>query len=97
MYLLLFHSLLYRHNCCFYCVNFSRVYKDGKIIPLDDSLDYGGNFAHMLGFDDPKMLELMRLYVTIHRFVQIYSCSHVECRDVFLLVSSHISFCLIHV
>ncbi|KAM7255488.1 hypothetical protein ACFE04_026190 [Oxalis oulophora] len=32
-------------------------------------LEYGGNFSHMLGFDDPKMLELMRLYVTIHRFV----------------------------
>lgn len=35
---------------------------------MDNSLDYGGNFSHMLGFDDPKMLELMRLYVTIHRF-----------------------------
>ncbi|KAF4361765.1 hypothetical protein F8388_017907 [Cannabis sativa] len=45
---------------------YRRIYKDGKIIPLDDSLDYGGNFSHMLGFDDPKMLELMRLYVTIH-------------------------------
>ncbi|KAH9774716.1 Citrate synthase 4 [Citrus sinensis] len=45
---------------------YQRIYKDGKIIPKDDSLDYGGNFSHMLGFDDPKMLELMRLYVTIH-------------------------------
>lgn len=53
-------------NCS---LNFSRIYKDGKIIPLDDSLDYGGNFSHLLGFDDPKMLELMRLYITIHRFV----------------------------
>ncbi|KAL9424493.1 hypothetical protein AB3S75_036379 [Citrus x aurantiifolia] len=45
---------------------YQRIYKAGKIIPKDDSLDYGGNFSHMLGFDDPKMLELMRLYVTIH-------------------------------
>lgn len=45
---------------------YRRIYKDGKIIPLDDSLDYGGNFSHLLGFDDPKMLELMRLYITIH-------------------------------
>ncbi|XP_042481410.1 citrate synthase, mitochondrial [Macadamia integrifolia] len=45
---------------------YRRVYKDAKIIPLDDSLDYGANFSHMLGFDDPKMHELMRLYVTIH-------------------------------
>lgn len=45
---------------------YRRIYKDGQVIPLHDSLDYGGNFAHMLGFEDPQMLELMRLYVTIH-------------------------------
>ncbi|XP_044465264.1 citrate synthase, mitochondrial [Mangifera indica] len=45
---------------------YRRVYKDGKVIPKDDLLDYGANFSHMLGFDDPKMHELMRLYVTIH-------------------------------
>ncbi|XP_031274760.1 citrate synthase, mitochondrial isoform X2 [Pistacia vera] len=45
---------------------FRRIYKDGQVIPKDDSLDYGANFSHMLGFDDPKMQELMRLYVTIH-------------------------------
>ncbi|RZB66433.1 Citrate synthase, mitochondrial isoform B [Glycine soja] len=45
---------------------YRRKYKDGKIIPLDDSLDYGANYAHMLGFDDPEMLEFMRLYISIH-------------------------------
>ncbi|KAK2637159.1 hypothetical protein Ddye_031951 [Dipteronia dyeriana] len=45
---------------------YRRIYKDGKIIPMDASLDYGANYSHMLGFDDPKMQELMRLYVTIH-------------------------------
>ncbi|XP_023548934.1 citrate synthase, mitochondrial [Cucurbita pepo subsp. pepo] len=45
---------------------YRRIYKDGHIIPKDDSLDYGGNFSHMLGFDSPQMQELMRLYVTIH-------------------------------
>ncbi|KAF7835934.1 citrate synthase, mitochondrial-like [Senna tora] len=45
---------------------YRRIYKDGKIIPLDDSLDYGANYSHMLGFDDPKMLDFMRLYITIH-------------------------------
>ncbi|KAJ6817794.1 citrate synthase 4, mitochondrial-like [Iris pallida] len=45
---------------------YRRIYKDGQIIPADTSLDYGANFSHMLGFSDPKMLELMRLYVTIH-------------------------------
>ncbi|KAL8240208.1 hypothetical protein R6Q59_013563 [Mikania micrantha] len=45
---------------------YRRIYKNGKIIPANDSLDYGGNFAHMLGFDSSEMQELMRLYVTIH-------------------------------
>lgn len=45
---------------------YRRIYKDGQIIPKDDSLDYGGNFSHMLGFDSLQMQELMRLYVTIH-------------------------------
>ncbi|KAL2482367.1 Citrate synthase 4 [Forsythia ovata] len=45
---------------------YRRMYKNGRVIPMDDSLDYAGNFAHMLGFDSPDMLELMRLYVTIH-------------------------------
>ncbi|KAD5802729.1 hypothetical protein E3N88_14089 [Mikania micrantha] len=45
---------------------YRRMYKNGERIPMDDSLDYGGNFAHMLGFDGPEMQELMRLYVVIH-------------------------------
>nr|XP_010913893.1 citrate synthase, mitochondrial isoform X2 [Elaeis guineensis] len=45
---------------------YRRIYKEGQIIPADSSLDYGANFSHMLGYDDPKMMELMRLYVTIH-------------------------------
>ncbi|CAK9177431.1 unnamed protein product [Ilex paraguariensis] len=45
---------------------YRRMYKNGQVVPMDDSLDYGANFAHMLGFDSPDMLELMRLYVTIH-------------------------------
>jgi hypothetical protein len=38
-----------------------RISKDGKVTPSDKSLDYGASSCHMLGFDDPKMLELMRL------------------------------------
>ncbi|KAL8159933.1 hypothetical protein V2J09_001470 [Rumex salicifolius] len=45
---------------------YRRIYKNGQVIPVDDSLDYGANFAHMLGFNDPQMLELMRMYITIH-------------------------------
>ncbi|XXG46292.1 hypothetical protein AAC387_Pa02g1171 [Persea americana] len=45
---------------------YRRVYKNGQTVPADASLDYGANFSHMLGFDSPKMQELMRLYITIH-------------------------------
>lgn len=45
---------------------YRRIFKDGKFIPPEGTLDYGANFAHMLGFNDEKMHELMRLYITIH-------------------------------
>ncbi|KAI4302762.1 hypothetical protein MLD38_038472 [Melastoma candidum] len=45
---------------------YRRIFKGGQSIPVDDYLDYGGNFSRMLGFDNPVMHELMRLYVTIH-------------------------------
>eukprot|EP01101_Sappina_pedata_P005417 TRINITY_DN2472_c0_g1_i1.p1 TRINITY_DN2472_c0_g1~~TRINITY_DN2472_c0_g1_i1.p1 ORF type:complete len:464 (-),score=249.27 TRINITY_DN2472_c0_g1_i1:115-1476(-) len=46
---------IYRHS-----------YKGGDIIEADPSLDYGANFAHMLGFTDKNFVELMRLYLVIH-------------------------------
>lgn len=33
---------------------------------VDSSLDWSANFCKMLGYDDPKFTELMRLYLTIH-------------------------------
>ncbi|CAI5526400.1 unnamed protein product [Closterium sp. Naga37s-1] len=45
---------------------YRRVFKDGRMIPADPTLDYAANFAHMLGLDDPGFHELMRLYLTIH-------------------------------
>lgn len=46
---------------------FSRTYKDNNQINPDISLDWGGNFAHMLGYGDNKeFMELMRLYLVIH-------------------------------
>jgi len=37
-----------------------------KQIPRNPSLDYGGNYAHMLGFKDPVFADLVRLYLVIH-------------------------------
>lgn len=45
---------------------YRNVYKDGKIVAVDSKLDWGANFAAMLGYDDPQFIELIRLYLTIH-------------------------------
>lgn len=45
---------------------YRRKYKEGKHIQPDGLLDWSGNFAHMLGYDDESFMELMRLYMTIH-------------------------------
>ena len=45
------------HNC----------YGDNKKIPdADPNLDYGANYANMLGYTDKDFWELMRLYIVIH-------------------------------
>jgi len=45
---------------------YRRTFKDGKLIAADSSLDWAGNFAHMMGHDSDSVKELMRLYMTIH-------------------------------
>jgi citrate synthase len=41
-------------------------YDKGDLIPADESLNFGANFAHMLGNDDPDFYDLMRLYMVLH-------------------------------
>ena len=46
---------------------YRRVFHGGKHIAPDPSLDWSGNFAHMLGVNDTADFKsLMRLYLTIH-------------------------------
>lgn len=46
---------------------FRRTYNNGDHIAPDISLDWGANYAHMLGYGERKdFTELMRLYLTIH-------------------------------
>jgi len=45
---------------------YRRTYKDGKRVPPDKGLDWGANFAHMMGIDQPEFYELMRLYLVLH-------------------------------
>ena len=45
---------------------YRRKYKSGEHIQPNGLLDWAGNFAHMMGFEDESFKELMRLYMTIH-------------------------------
>jgi citrate synthase len=45
---------------------YRRKYKNGDHIQPNGLLDWAGNFAHMLGFENEGFKELMRLYMTIH-------------------------------
>ncbi len=45
---------------------YRRVFHDGKQIEPDSSLDWAGNLAHMMGYDDEMTKDLMRLYMVIH-------------------------------
>ncbi len=45
---------------------YRRKYKFAEHIQPNGLLDWAGNFAHMLGYEDESFKELMRLYMTIH-------------------------------
>ena len=45
---------------------YRKSYKGNVHIPADDTLDWGGNLAHMMGVENPLFKELMRLYLVIH-------------------------------
>jgi len=45
---------------------YRRMYFKGDQIAPDTSLDWAGNFAHMMGFEQEDFREMMRMYLTIH-------------------------------
>lgn len=45
---------------------YRRKYKENNHIQPNGLLDWAGNLAHMMGFEDESFKELMRLYMTIH-------------------------------
>lgn len=45
---------------------YRRMYHGGKHIEPDPSLDWSGNFAHMMGFDQQEIHRMMRLYLFLH-------------------------------
>ncbi|CAM6001465.1 unnamed protein product [Sphagnum balticum] len=48
-------ATIYRHK-----------YKNSWLISSDHSLDWAGNFAHQLGFNDHQIKECLRSYISIH-------------------------------
>ncbi len=45
---------------------YRRKYHKNEHIQPNGLLDWAGNFAHMMGYEDESFYELMRLYMTIH-------------------------------
>jgi len=45
---------------------YSLKYKDGNYITPDTDLDWGGNFAHMMGFPTAEYKDFSRLYFILH-------------------------------
>ena len=45
---------------------YRRSFHNGVHIAPNDGLDWGANFAHMLGYDNGEFQDLMRLYLMIH-------------------------------
>ncbi len=45
---------------------YRRSYKGGVHIPADPDLDWGANFAHMMGVENVDYQNLMRLYLILH-------------------------------
>jgi citrate synthase len=45
---------------------YRRKYRNDEHIQPDGLLDWSGNLAHMMGYEDASFFELMRLYMTIH-------------------------------
>jgi len=45
---------------------YRKTYKNDEHIPADPNLDWGGNFAYMLGVENEEFKELMRLYLVLH-------------------------------
>ena len=49
---------------------YRNLYRDGTSIgAIDSEKDWSANFTSMLGYEDPQFIELMRLYLTIHTWV----------------------------
>ena len=58
---------------------YRNLYREGTSIgAIDSKLDWSHNFTNMLGYTDAQFTELMRLYLTIHRWARSSNHSLIE-------------------
>ncbi len=49
---------------------YNNLFREGATpCPIDPEKDWSQNFTSMIGYEDPMFTELMRLYLTIHRYI----------------------------
>ena len=48
--------------------NYRHKYKKDDFIEANPDLDWAGNFAHMMGYNDFEYRECLRGYLTIHSY-----------------------------
>lgn len=51
---------------------YRNTYKDGKVNSIKPDKDWSENFTQMLGYDSTEFTDLMRLYLTIHRYATYF-------------------------
>ena len=55
---------------------YNNLYRDGATPrPIDPEKDWSYNYTSMIDYKDPMFTELMRLYLTIHRYLSAFGCN----------------------
>jgi len=51
---------------------YNNLFREGATpCPIDPEKDWSHNYTSMIGYEDPMFTELMRLYLTIHRYAML--------------------------
>ena len=55
---------------------YNNLFREGATpCPIDPEKDWSYNYTSMIGYEEPMFTELMRLYLTIHRYYFIGSAT----------------------
>ena len=58
---------------------YNNLFRDGATpCPIDPEKDWSHNFTEMIDYKDPMFTELMRLYLTIHRYLILNHTIYIE-------------------